>query len=58
MKFDYLWIVEMWVPENGQWEATVGAKISRNFGREELVEWKQNNPCDKFRLVKYVRATP
>ena len=58
MNFHYLWVVEMWNAEKEQWESTTDTTISRSEGREELAEWKQNNPDDKFRLVKYVREKP
>jgi len=48
-----LWVVEMKCA--GNWEPTVGAKLSRRDGREELAEWKRDNPCDQFRLVPYER---
>lgn len=51
----YLWVVEMWNEDKCRWEATVGARLSRNDGREELKDWRQNN-CGKFRLCKYVFA--
>ena len=51
---DLLWVVEM--REGEVWSPTVGVAISRADGRRELADWKYNNPSDKFRLVKYVRA--
>lgn len=49
-----LWVVEMLC--HGGWQPTVGIAISREDGRLALRKWKSNNPCDKFRLVKYVPA--
>ena len=46
-----LWVVEMLV--DGRWEPTVGVQLGREPGREELKDWQERNPPDKFRLVKY-----
>lgn len=49
-----LWVVEMWV-DGCRWEPTVGVRLTRDGGRDELFDWKTGNPSDRFRLVKYVR---
>jgi len=49
----HIWVVEMNV--HGKWQPTVGVALSRDSAREELREWRENNPCDRFRVVKYVR---
>ena len=51
-----LWVVEMKI--DGVFEPTVGVGICRYDGREELQDWKEKNPDDTFRLVKYVKDTP
>lgn len=50
----HIWIVEMKIGDN--WESTVGAGITRKDGRRKIAFWKESNPSDQFRLVKYVRA--
>ena len=50
----WLWVVEMWNPQKKQWEATVGVRISRKDGREELKDWRMDNPGDRFQLSRYV----
>ena len=54
----HVWIVEMWIdtPGNERWDPTVGCALNRDDGRHELEIWREHNPDDKFRLVKYVRA--
>lgn len=52
----HLWIVEMKNPLNGFWEPTIGARLTRDDGRVVLKGWRERNPHDKFRLVKYKRA--
>ena len=50
-----LWVIEMRC--NGRWEPTVGAGLSRADARREVSDyWKTNNPRDRFRVVKYIRA--
>jgi hypothetical protein len=46
-----LWVVEMLCL--GRWEPTVGVRMSREDGREELAQWRRDNPLDHFRLVSY-----
>ena len=58
MRNDYLWVVEMKNEKTGEYEATVGASISRSMARKDLELWRLDNPPDKFRLVKYVREQP
>lgn len=48
----YLWVIEM--EDGGEFTPTVGVRLSREDGRQELKEWKYECPADKFRLVKYV----
>jgi len=48
-----IWIVEMLNTENREWEPTVGIALDRANGRDVLKMWKNNNPCDIFRLVQY-----
>ncbi len=45
-------VVEMLI--DGRWEPTVGVRLSRSDGRDELREWQQSNPADEFRLAPYV----
>lgn len=52
-----VWIVEMWNDETDRWEPTVGVGFSRQMGRDELRQWREDNPDDDFRLRKYV-VTP
>ena len=53
-----VWIVEMKNPINNQWGPTVGIGLDRDDARQRLAEWKTRNPWDKFRVRKYVEATP
>ena len=55
----HVWIVEMWIdtPGNERWDPTVGCALNRDDGRRDLEIWREHNPDDKFRLVKYVRAS-
>lgn len=45
-----LWVVEMSC--DGRWEPTVGAS-NRDAGRQDLAEWREDNPDDSFRLRRY-----
>lgn len=47
-----LWVVEMLV--DGEWLPTTGARLTREDGRIALVEWRADNPSEKFRLAPYV----
>jgi len=47
-----LWVVEML--NHGKWEPTVGCALTRKEADSEWLEWKLDNPDDKFRIVKYV----
>lgn len=51
-----LWVVEMQDDKQREWHATIGARLTKEDGRAELRDWKDNNPYDRFRLVKYVRS--
>lgn len=51
-----VYLVEMRI--NDKWEPTVGATLTRNKAREELREWRNANPSDKFRVSKYERIGP
>jgi hypothetical protein len=48
-----IWVVEMWNPDSERWEPTVGVRLSRSAGRNEIHGWRYDNPDDKFRLVPY-----
>lgn len=50
-----IWVVEMLIGSKGGhvWEPTVGCGITRSQGREELVQWREDNPADRFRLREY-----
>lgn len=50
----YLWVVEMLCGD--KWHPTVGVRLTREDGRDELTCWRRRNADDKFRLVKYERA--
>jgi hypothetical protein len=52
----HLWVVEMRFGD--KWFPTVEVAFSRMEGREELEGWREQNPLDDFRLVKYVREKP
>jgi hypothetical protein len=52
----HLWVVEMWSKQRKIWEPTVGARLSRRDGMDELRAWKRDNPTDDFRLRKYTPA--
>lgn len=54
MKPITLWVVEMYNDFSGRYEPTVGAAITRESGRRELDQWREDNPADSFRLVPYV----
>ena len=50
----YLWVIEIF--ENGRWQATVGAGLTREDARrEKKTYWEFNMPDDKFRIRKYSR---
>lgn len=49
-----LWVVELLIEDTGAWEPSVGVSLTRADGREELKDWRQRNPSDKFRLRRYV----
>ena len=51
-----IWLIEMY--ENGKWMPTVGAYLTRAAAREGLVEWKENNPTDFFRIRRYMEYIP
>jgi hypothetical protein len=48
-----LWVVEMF--ERGKWLPTVGTSLTKRAGQIELRQWRDDNPDDRYRLVKYVR---
>lgn len=48
----HVWVVEMRL-DNGTWRPTVGCRLSKADGRMEMADWKQRNPCDRFRLTRY-----
>ncbi len=52
----HVWIVEMWNDERKRFEPTVGVAITRYDGRITLQDWRDHNPADKLRLVRYVSA--
>jgi hypothetical protein len=49
----YIWIVEI---DQGVWVPTSGSGFTREQGQYVLSQWRQCNPNDRFRLVKYVPA--
>lgn len=50
-----IWIVEIFDKRNKLWLPTVGAYLSRDYGRRRIgYDWKEQNPGDRFRIVKYV----
>jgi hypothetical protein len=52
-----IWMVEIWDEHTGQWAPTVGVTLDRRTGREvEIRRWREDNPGDRFRLVKYQRV--
>jgi len=52
-----LWIVEMWNEDRGQYEpCPAGCSLTRSEGRDDLAEWRCDNPDDTFRLVAYAPA--
>ena len=50
-----LWVIEIWIAENDQWEPTVGVGLTREVAREEIKQWRTDNPSDQFRIVSYIR---
>lgn len=50
-----VWIVEVRFSDVGVWEPTVGVGLNRTDGRKSLREWRENNPCDQFRLSAYAK---
>lgn len=50
----YLWVVEM--RERGAWLPTVGVQLCRSDARRELMEWRESNPGDVYRLTRYARV--
>lgn len=53
---EHVWIVEMLNPLNNTWEPTIGCGLTKDDARQELNKWATNNPDDRFRPVRYVRA--
>lgn len=55
VKANFIWVVE--ILDGAIWKPCADAFINRRDGLSELKRsWNQNNPDDKFRLVKYVRS--
>lgn len=54
---DTVWIVEMQPDRQGNWHATVGVRLTKENGYAELRDWKERNPYDGFRLVRYRRES-
>jgi hypothetical protein len=54
----WVWVVEMFV--NGKWFPCAECSLTKigGNGYNKLQQWRENNPADKFRLAKYVRAKP
>ena len=50
----HVWIVEMLVGK--RWYPTIGCRLNKEDGQDELRTWKSKCPHDKFCLQKYVRA--
>ena len=48
-----VWIVEMFNPDQGRWEPTVGAGLTRPGGQAEVARWRLDLPDDRFRLRRY-----
>jgi hypothetical protein len=53
-----LWVVEMWNEITQQWEPTVGVALTRDQGRREVRQWREDNRSDEFRLVVYRPVRP
>lgn len=51
----YLWVVEMLI--RNRWEPTVDVSFSRDAARERILEWREDNPDDRFRIRYYARRT-
>lgn len=50
----HIWVVEMLIGD--KWQPTIGCGISKGDAiMRRRAEWSNNNPYDKFRVVKYVR---
>ncbi len=49
----HVWIVEM--ENDGLWEPTIGAALSRDNAGLVIADWREMNPDDSFRITKYVR---
>lgn len=53
----HIWVVEMlndtYATVKPAWEPTVGVALDRDIARNRLMQWRERNPCDKFRLTKY-----
>ena len=47
-----LWVIEIQM-DDGTWEPTVGAGLTRADGRDKLWQWRYGSSI-KFRLVRYV----
>jgi len=50
---NYVWVIE--VLNNKEWLPCSACGISKDSAKTRMKEWKKNNPCDKFRICKYVR---
>ena len=50
-----VWVVEMWDPRLELWEPCASADEYRPRALQELRDFKQRNPDDRFRVAKYRR---
>ena len=50
-KKNYIWVVEIWF---AKWFPTLGCRLNKTGGIEELQIWKRRNPGYKYKLKKYV----
>ena len=51
----YLWVIEINFSDGKGWFPTTCSCLSRTDARTAIKRWHKNNPCEKFRITKYVR---
>jgi len=51
MKANRIWVVEMWI--GNKWLPSSACGITREDARNDLHDWRDKNPADKFRIRPY-----
>lgn len=52
----HVWVIEMLVGDS--WKPCADCSLSKRDaeGYNKLQQWQENNPADRFRIVRYERA--